>query len=244
MRATPKRQTTKSHQLDKLFERWVNSYPTRQRHGFHRDGIVDEDAYRLQADRVLFVLLEPNSRAGRYDRFYGDDLRRIFREENLNKELNVNLAIWTRALLDQKTDYIRPSANGTADQIRRIAILNLKKIGGSGKADYEAISIQAWQDRDFIRKEVRIISPTVVVTCGNNANRLFGWIMKNNPFADIPDEVWNHGGIHVLPANHPSLRPKHAKDALSRLIQRARTARLASFSKVDSARSNSSDVRT
>ena len=224
---------TRPRQLDMLFEQWLETYPKKQRPGFHRDGIVDEEKYELESDRVLFVLLEPNSKDGLYDRFHGEDLRIVFREEKLKKELNVNLAIWTRALLDRITEYIRPSVSTTEAQIRRIALLNLKKISGSGKADYEAISIHAWQDREFIRKEVRIISPTVVVTCGISANRLFRWVMKNNPYAEIPDKIWAHGGFRVLPANHPSLRPKNAQDALARLIQLARESRIASFSQIN-----------
>jgi hypothetical protein len=222
----------RTRQLDDLFETWIETYPEEQRSVFHRDGIIDEAKFESQAYRVLFVLLEPNSKDGRYDRYSGWDLRKVFGEEKLKKELHFNLAIWTRALLDGATNYIRPSANTAEEQIRRIALINLKKIGGSGKADYEAISIHAWKDREFIREEVRIISPTVVVTCGNTAHRLFGWVMKDDPYAKIPDAVLLYDGITVLPANHPSLRPKNAKDALARLIQHARESRIATLKNI------------
>jgi Uracil DNA glycosylase superfamily. len=219
-----------------LFERWIATYPEEYRSGFHRDGIVDESIFESQPFRVLFVLLEPNSRDGLYDRYRGWDLRKVFGEEKLKKELNVNLAIWAQALLDGVTKYVRPSEIAVEKQIRRIALLNLKKFGGSGKADYEAISIHAWKDREFIRKEVRIISPTVVVTCGNSAHRLFGWIMKNDPYSEIPDAVWEQDGFFVLPANHPSLRPKNAEGSSDLLVQRARETRIASFNKAISVR--------
>jgi len=227
---------TRTSRLDRLFEKWIETYPKEYRSGFHRDGIIDESIFDSQPSRVLFVLLEPNSRDGLYDRYHGWDLRKVFGEEKLKKELNVNLAIWARALLDGVTKYVRPSSVAAEKQIRRIALLNLKKIGGSGKADYEAISIHAWKDREFIREEVRIISPTVVVTCGSTAHRLFGWIMKDDPYSEIPDAVWGKDGYFVIPANHPSLRPKNSEDALARLVRRARESQIASFNEAASGR--------
>jgi len=53
--------------------------------------------------------------------------------------------------------------------------------------------------------------------------------MENDPFSEIPDGVWIKRGIPILPANHPSLRPKYAADALARLIDRARESKIGYF---------------
>jgi uracil-DNA glycosylase len=216
--------------LDALFDDWVQSYPHAYRPDFHKDGIVHERLYRGEATRVLYVSLEPNSRGGRYDRYRGSDLRNVWGEIGLGKSFDLNLARWTQVLLDGRTEYFTPDAEGAKQQLRRVAIMNLKKLAGSGRANLEAVSIQAWRDKEYIRRQVALVRPTVVVTCGVAANRLFGCIIKEDPLDQCPeDAVWTHGPFQVLPANHPSLRPKDAARAFERVVQLANRARLGGF---------------
>jgi hypothetical protein len=192
-------------------------------HGdFHKDGIVSEESFLQESIRLLYVLLEPNSKGGRYDRFRGHDLRKIWGEIGLGKPVDLNLARWTRVLLDGVAEYPVLDAHSAKVQLRRVAIMNLKKLAGSGTANLETISILAWADREFIRREVSIIAPTLVVTCGASANRLFGKIIMDDPlFEAPPTQLWTHGNIEVMPANHPSLRPLHARSAFERVVSRA-----------------------
>jgi len=206
--------------LDELFDRWEQTYPETVRKGFHRDGVIDEGLYRKQTHQILFVLLEPNSRGGAYDKYYGEDLRRVFRIP-LRKQVNLNLGLWTRYLLDGVEHFERLGGEQARDQIRRVAIMNLKKLAGSGTADYMSISQHAWQDREFLREELPLIDPTLIVTCGARANRLFGQIVQDDLRASPPGEhTWRCNQTVVLPANHPSLRPKSAEEAFKRLILR------------------------
>lgn len=134
------------------------------------------------------------------------------------------------ALLDGKTTYFTPNAVAAKQQLRRVAIINLKKLAGSGTANREAISVQAWRDREYIRRQVQIINPNLVVTCGVSSNRLFGWIITGDLFKEAPTEsVWSYARIKVLPGNHPSLRPKDAPSAFSRLVERASRGTVGAF---------------
>lgn len=219
-----------STQLDRLFDRWAMTYPEPVRAGFHRDGIIYEPTYLSEDHRILFVLLEPNSRGGAYDKYYGCDLRQVFGEESLSKSLNVNLARWTRVLLDGHTTFGGFDGLSAQTQVRRVAIMNLKKFAGSGTADYVGTAIHAWHDRRFIHDQVTVMRPSVVVACGKEVHRLFRWIMSDDRFSRFPDEVgWNGPGFVVVPANHPSLRPANAGKAFERLVNMARTSRLAAF---------------
>src|SRR5512139_3278646 len=101
--------------LDDLFDRWELTYPENVRAGFHRDGIIDEALFAEQSERVLFVLLEPNSRDGAYDRYYGEDLRKVFKIP-MPKEVNRNLGLWTRYLLDGVARYERLRPEEARDQ--------------------------------------------------------------------------------------------------------------------------------
>jgi hypothetical protein len=221
---------TRSDKLERLFADWVKSYPATHRNDFHKDGIVDEGVYRREGTRVLYVLLEPNSKGGRYDQYRGADLRKVWGDVGLGKSFDLNVARWTAVLLDGATKYFTPDAGQAKQQLRRVAIMNLKKLAGSGTANCEAVSVQAWTDRDYVRRQVAIIEPTLVVTCGVTANRLFAWIIKDDPLEEFPEEsVWRHGAFQVLPANHPSLRPKNAPAAFARVVQRALHAKVGAF---------------
>lgn len=144
--------------------------------------------------------------------------------------MNVNLARWTRIVLDGHTIFDRYDGQSAQEQIRRTAIVNLKKVAGSGTADYAAAAVQAWRDRDFIRKQVGLIRPTAVVAGGIPANRIFRWIMTNDLFTPFEDWVgWTHDEFAVVPANHPSLRPKDAPAAFERIVEAVREAKLGAF---------------
>ncbi len=217
-------------ELQQLFDRWEGSLPEQDRLGFHRDGPVDADQFGRERDRIVYVLLEPNSKGGAYDHYWGADLRWVFGCERLAKSVNYNLGLWTTALLDGETSPQKPTALWAENQLRRVAVMNMKKVGGSGAADHMAIAIHAWRDRAFIREQIRLMAPTLVVTCGAHANSLFRWVMKDALDSENSgDEVTREAGLAILPGNHPSLRPTHAGAALQRLIERARAGRVAAF---------------
>ena len=221
---------TRSNKLEDLFAEWVKSYPATHQGDFHRDGIVHEGLYLREATRVLYIVLEPNSKGGRYDQHRGADLRILWGDIGLGKSFDLNLARWTAILLDGATKYFTPDAEHAKQQLRRVAIVNLKKLAGSGTANREAITVHAWRDKDYLRRQVAIVQPTLVVTCGVPANRLFGWIIYDDPLKEIPEEsVWTHKSFHVLPVNHPSLRPQNAPSAFTRVVQRASQAKVGAF---------------
>lgn len=204
--------------LDELFARWVESYPAKARNGFHADGIISEDAFMQEHPRVLFVMAEPNSTDGAFDRFRGQDLRKVYGEEQLSKALTRNVGLWTRVLLDGVTDYCALNGVQAQAELQRIAVMNLKKFSGSGSADYAGIGMHAWQDRDFIREQVEIIAPELIVTCGDRIHKLFDCVMHNDPFRDDGAE-WKWKDVLVVNVQHPSTRGSNTMPAFLRIIE-------------------------
>lgn len=220
---------SRNGRLNRLFWRWAWQYGGRAS-DFHRDGIVDEAQFRKAKPRVLFVLLEPNSKGGRKPKNPGSDLRALWHDVPLKKSLDRNLARWTRLLLDGARRFPRKlTPDQTRDELRRVAIINLKKLAGGGKANEEAIGILAWQDRAHLRKQIRIIRPNVVVACGPRANKLLTWILHDDLHCPVEEKrPWTAKGLRVLPGNHPAVRPRNALDAFRRLSKMARLAKIGS----------------
>jgi hypothetical protein len=207
--------------LDDLFVDWLQSYPSAFRHLFYRDGIVNEAVYARQKPRLLFILAEPNGTKRNYASGEDPDLRRIFGERGLGKSIDLNLARWSAVVLDHTLKFFTPSREAARDALQRIAVMNLKKLAGGGLANLEAISVQAWRDRAFIRREVELIQPSVILTCGRTASRLFPWIVTDDELSALkPDSIWRLGRVPVLQVNHPSVRPKDAGRAFSRVVDR------------------------
>lgn len=205
-------------EMEKLFSRWVSTYPQGCRQGFHRDGIINEEVYKKERIKLLFVMLEPNSSEGYYNHFYGKDLREVYGEITPVKNLTRNVSLWVRAILDSNMHYEILTKSNICEQLKRVAIINLKKISGTGTANLELISILSWRDKEYIKKQVELISPDIIVTCGEAANKLFHMVATEDVFKKANDSIWDFGAVKVLPANHPSLRPKDAEKALERIF--------------------------
>ena len=216
-----------SDKMEELFETWKGRYPVEQRAGFHKDGVIEVESYLREPRKILFVMLEPNSTDGAYDHFFGQDLRYVYGQITPVKGLTRNVALWARAILDGNDQYVVLGKKEIRTQLRRVAIINLKKTSGTGKANLERISIFAWNDREFIKKQVGIISPDIIVTCGESSNKIFWWIVQNNLFSNPSDKTYIFNDMHVIPANHPSLRPrKNEEMALKKVSIMAREAGL------------------
>ncbi|PKN01221.1 MAG: hypothetical protein CVU77_06460 [Elusimicrobia bacterium HGW-Elusimicrobia-1] len=216
---------TKTQALNRLFTRWIRTYPQTAHDGFHRDGIIAEREFARQPNRILFVLAEPNSTGGRFVRYRGADLRKVFGEEKLNKPLTRNLGLWTQMLLDGSSRYHVLSPSKSQVQIRRIAIMNLKKFSGSGKADYAGIGLHAWHDRAFIRRQVAIISPNLIITCGERIHKVFGAVMHDNRFWST-ETSWKWNVAPVENVQHPATRGRNTLPAFRRLREIARKNRV------------------
>ncbi len=86
---------------ENFFENWINSYPELMRGDFHRDGVIEDDAFARERVKVLFVAKEPNSKNGNYDKYRGIDLRDLWRSAvPLKKPFNYNIARWTKIVCD------------------------------------------------------------------------------------------------------------------------------------------------
>lgn len=162
-------------ELDALLEDWNAAYPF---HAFIRDGIVDAGSY--EKPQILFVLREMNCAEPR-------DLRADLRRDGSGWKTWNNVARWTKALLDGDEDYPeRMSAQERAEQLRRVAVLNLKKEGGSSRTDGAELERAVQQQSTWIGAEITLCDPALIICCGLPSAGMMGnaALLKEAVFSD------------------------------------------------------------
>lgn len=156
---------TKTEQLNNLFERWSAEKPCNI---FMKDGIVCEENY----EGVLYILKDVNN--AKPDEL--NDMRIDVQESCDGGRTWFNVARWTSALLDGKSfeqfEYDKKLAYGKDDhtfqhvQMRRAAVVNLKKEAGKSCANDNEINRFACEHKEYLREEIEICDPKMIVVCG------------------------------------------------------------------------------
>ena len=157
---------------DALFDDWESAYIARtedvaEAHGtadvnrFIRDGVVDPRQYVRAEKKLVLVLKEAADWGGR------GDLREFLRCGGQWKTWN-NVTRWVEGILDdlpwnEIDAHIDNERRKRA--LRRVAVVNLKKSYGAGTANDRLIREAARADRDFIRKQLALYEPDLVI-CG------------------------------------------------------------------------------
>jgi len=159
--------------FDSLFEKWKNLYKI---NAFIRDGIVDSEHY--DTPHVLFVLRDMNCQ---YERDLCADLRR---DGSGWKTWN-NIGRWTKALLDGAAEYPKEmSTQDRVNQLKRVAVMNLKKEGGTSRTAGTDLLQAVQTQHEMIREELCLCNPDIIICCGLTASGILGnaTLLKSHVF--------------------------------------------------------------
>jgi hypothetical protein len=146
----------KTEELNSLFEQW-RSNNKEYENNFAPDGIVNEDQWNKAKKKILVILKETNE--------YNKDIREL-----INRHPWREIGRWSYGIQSLYTtptlipDYDKADEN-FAEFCRMTAVINLKKSSGKQVADYTEVSKCAEMDKAFIKSEIMIISPDIVI-CG------------------------------------------------------------------------------
>lgn len=150
---------TKNDDLNKLFDEWKQ-----RRLLFCEDGILHEDFYNKSPFKILFALKDVNN--PRVNRLQENekssdgkslDMRRVLLETNEKEEKTwAPIFEWLSILLD------------TSCPENYFAFINLKKDEGQGSISGATLRQYTCRDADLIRRQIQIISPDVVISCGRD----------------------------------------------------------------------------
>lgn len=201
--------------INKLFDEW-KSKPTQngidhQNSVFIRDGIVCPEQWFSQDIRPLFLLKEA---------YGGNDGWDLIAEHLLTSgKMGIDtwrrVTEWTKGLLSTSLTRIEPYAPDTSmeqygnEYLKKIAVVNVKKSGGTNNSDMTLINQYADADKEELRKEIELIDPTVIV-CGytiSSLNIIMGSSVKN--YDHVEPNLYYHMTLNghdviVLDYWHPS----------------------------------------
>lgn len=138
-----------------LFESWKQGYGD----SFNEDGVIDPDTWETITPKIVFVLKETNGLNG--------DLRRFLRDggsPTYHRTWN-NIVRWAEVVLFD--EYSKKLNNDRRkDILSHICAINLKKESGGAKAKKQEVKSAAMNDKEFIKKQLALYQPDIVIACG------------------------------------------------------------------------------
>lgn len=141
--------------FDTLFTQWQKEYPFK---AFICDGIVDAEHY--ESPHILFILREMNRQTP-------GDLCWELRNNGSGWKTWNNIGRWTKALLDGCEEYPRDmSQSKRKEQLRRIAVMNIKKEGGGKRSNGKELLDAVRSQKEQIETEIFLCNPDIIICCG------------------------------------------------------------------------------
>lgn len=212
----------RSAELDELFEEWRERHEAENYDGenisksnFIPDGIIDEASYMQSPKKILFIAkeaaclkkgntIEKNFENAQNDGFW---CRRVaFGDAKAKKgRFSPGLALLANAILNE--NFETPEKDISA--LRYVAFMNINKRGGFTSCP--GLDAYVKKYKDLIDREIRIISPDIIVCCGIGVR-------------DCLSGVDFCKSLPVLEVYHPSARYKTDTDRLKKLEDELKNA--------------------
>lgn len=168
----------RSAELEKLFEEWQERHESENcssenisKSNFIPDGIIDEASYMQSPKKILFIakeaacLKEENTIEKNFETAQNDGFwcRRVVLGEEGGTRFSSGLALLANAILNE--NFETPEKDISA--LRYVAFMNINKRGGFTECKTK-LSDYAENYKDLIDREIKIISPDIIVCCGSD----------------------------------------------------------------------------
>ncbi len=162
---------------------------------FCRDGIINESAYSSADKKILFIAKEGNEGRG-----------------SNSTNVNINCDFWLQGVANgvygttyfarrlailanayHNDEYTNP--NNDIKILNKCAFMNLNKRGGYSRCSWNTLEHYTEKYACFIRNEIAIIAPKLIVCCGKNLKAL---LEDNKLIPDLPESA------KTIEVYHPS----------------------------------------
>lgn len=223
----------RSAELEKLFDEWRKRHISEDysndkisknktsknkisKNNFIPDGIIDEASYMQSPKKILFIAkeaaclkkgntIEENFETAQNDGFWCR--RVVLGEEKRGTGFSSGLALLANAILNE--NFETPEKDISA--LRYVAFMNINKRGGFTECKTKLLRDYAQNYKDLIDREIKIISPDIIVCCGMGVR-------------DCLSGVDSCKSLPVLEVYHPSARYKTDTDRLKKLEDELKNA--------------------
>lgn len=206
----------RSAELEKLFDEWRKRHISEDysndkisKNNFIPDGIIDEASYMQSPKKILFIAkeaacldktkktAEENFETAQNDGFW---CRRVVLGEEGGTRFSSGLALLANAILNE--NFETPEKDISA--LRYVAFMNINKRGGFTECKTKLLRDYAQNYKDLIDREIKIISPDIIVCCGSGVR-------------DCLSNVDSCKSVPVLEVYHPSYWLVKDTDKLKKL---------------------------
>ena len=185
-----------------LFDKWRILHPE-----LVTDGIIDEEAYTKSKIKILYLLKEVNG---------GEnwDLCEFIAGGARAQTWN-NITRWTMGLqnLDKDipwNDMENITENQRKEILKSVCVVNVKKTSGGHTADSKKLEEAAEEDSAFLRKQLAIYEPEVIICCGTDW-LYFDYIYNYKPKWEMTSRgIWYVRDEEkiIISYSHPEARTK------------------------------------
>ena len=191
---------TRTEKLNRLFDDWKRQRP-QEAQLMCLDGIVFEQRYEKMKPKILFIAKEPNDPKGKTF-----DFREWWCQDGPQYAFSWRLCEWAYGIWNGFPPLAQFKKAKAHDIIRSIAFMNLKKVGGGNQANPDVILNITKRDCTFLRRQIAIIEPDVIVGSVGRDPRIWDVLFPDIQFQDsgFDINVAREGHIRVIDFYHPS----------------------------------------
>lgn len=202
-----------------LFNRWISQ---RDYVSFTFDGVFDEETYKNQDIKILYILKEAD-----WPEYQGNlNLKEYLLSEKSSSYWKTwnNIARWTKGIVEGG-DYPRKvSKKDKTFWMKRVSFIELKKEVGGACSKTDEIAEYAKRDKEFIKQQIEIYCPDIIICCGRgngkNADLLYYEVFDKSSLSDWqqPLTEYNYNyyyvdlsgkKVPVVSFVHPQMRGGH-----------------------------------
>ena len=159
---------------------------------FLPDGIIDEVQFSAAPKKILFIAKEANWHEPDAERDFPSPVTSSFwhREVAFGRtpktQFSNRLSLLANAIMNSdKQNYTVVDKDHTV--LQSIAVINLNKRGGYSYCVWNTLNTYVKKYQDFIRKQISLISPDLIVCCGYDVKWL---IQEYSIVADDIQTIW------------------------------------------------------
>lgn len=178
---------------------------------FLPDGVIDDVQFSAAPKKILFIAKEANWHQPDTEPGFNNQVTSAFwhREVAFGRtpktQFSNRLSLLANAIMNaDKENYTVVDKDHTV--LQSIAVINLNKRGGYSYCVWNTLNTYVEKYQDFIRKQISLISPDLIVCCGYDVK----WLVQE--YNLVPD------GVQTIWVYHPSYFAISDSDYLAQLI--------------------------